>query len=706
VQPRLEALEDMILPSASTLPAVLVASPPAVPSASAVTSYVFAMMEQRGQLIATIEQDLSNALYTVGQVIAQEVSAFEQQVDRIFGINPSPATQPSSSQPGSGSGSGALTTALNTSTQAHQPVTPQSGSGNGSGSSATAHENAPTLRVKPLTGSGSSGSSGSAGSGSAPAPITVTGTVWLDSNGDGYLNNNELGFPGTDAEPTQVDLYNVSTGVMVAQVRPDSNGNFKFTYTPPPGGGATEYQVAVALQQYYDATIEGRDSLIDSSGFYAEFSLAPGGSKAVGLAGLRSMNVNTTDDDANNKPIQNMTTLRDAIQTGNNGNNGPPWSAVTFYSAPNSALNGTISLLDPFDPIKTSYNIDGPAADTVTIQGQGFENPYRIFTVDGGVTSTISSLTIKGGYDTTDYGGGIYNAGNLTLTNDVITDNYTASDGGGVYNRIGANLRLSGVLISNNSAGFNGGGLDNAGTVTRITGSQIDNNTANESGGGISNALGTTTVSDSEINGNTAGNGGGGVENLGTGTFIMHGGAVSNNTCQGSGGGVSNVSGKMTMDSGATIENNQANHGGGIFTESGGTLTLNGNIIINNNKATNGSGGGIYITNATVNVSGGTISNNSASSMNSGGGIYNLSGSLTLKGGVTIGSGNTGLDGGGMYLGKSSTTNFNSVTVSGNNAEIGVGIYEQQGATVNPNPPKPPNLIDDDDSGGEHVQGP
>jgi hypothetical protein len=141
------------------------------------------MMEQRGQLIATIEQDLSNALYTVGQVIAQEVSAFEQQVDRIFGINPSPATQPSSSQPGSGSGSGALTTALNTSTQAHQPVTPQSGSGSGSGSSATAHENAPTLRVKPLTGSGSSGSGSGSGSGSLKFGSTDT-LEWAPAGSD------------------------------------------------------------------------------------------------------------------------------------------------------------------------------------------------------------------------------------------------------------------------------------------------------------------------------------------------------------------------------------------------------------------------------------------------------------------------------------------------------------------------------------------
>jgi len=104
------------------------------------------MMELRSQIIATIEQDLSNALYTVGQVIAQEESAVEQQVDRFLGINPSaqnPSPNIAVTQPGSEWGAG-------------RGNAPASGSGSGSSAATTAH-NQPTNTIKQPNGSGSGG---------------------------------------------------------------------------------------------------------------------------------------------------------------------------------------------------------------------------------------------------------------------------------------------------------------------------------------------------------------------------------------------------------------------------------------------------------------------------------------------------------------------------------------------------------------------
>ncbi len=85
---RLEALEDRTLPSASPLPAVFEASPPAAASVAAIMSYMFSMMELRAQLIATIEQDVSNALNALGQDFAPESAFFQRQLDSVLGIDP------------------------------------------------------------------------------------------------------------------------------------------------------------------------------------------------------------------------------------------------------------------------------------------------------------------------------------------------------------------------------------------------------------------------------------------------------------------------------------------------------------------------------------------------------------------------------------------------------------------------------------------
>jgi hypothetical protein len=84
----LEPLEDRTLPSASSLPVVTVASPPAAPQVAAITSFVDSMVQQQFQVIDTIVQDASNLWNTLGQEIVQEVAAFEQRVAAFLGIDP------------------------------------------------------------------------------------------------------------------------------------------------------------------------------------------------------------------------------------------------------------------------------------------------------------------------------------------------------------------------------------------------------------------------------------------------------------------------------------------------------------------------------------------------------------------------------------------------------------------------------------------
>jgi len=133
VKPQLEELTPRLLPSASSLSAGSEASPQATSAAAAITSFVFSMVEQRAEFIATVEQDLSNALLSaVGQVVGLEVSAFEQQVHSFFGIDLGTSNQADS---GSDSGSGAIGMALNTQKPAPTNTPPQTGSGSGSNSS-------------------------------------------------------------------------------------------------------------------------------------------------------------------------------------------------------------------------------------------------------------------------------------------------------------------------------------------------------------------------------------------------------------------------------------------------------------------------------------------------------------------------------------------------------------------------------------------
>jgi hypothetical protein len=731
------------MPSTSTLPAVSVASPPPVPSVAAITTYVDSMMEQRGQLIATIEQDVSNALYTVGQVIAQEVSAFEQQVDRLFGINPSPQNPPPNNpvpQPdsgmgrgnasGLGSGSGATTTAHNAPNQTQNNSTTQtgsgssSGSGSGSGSSATMTNGDTTvqggMKAQPMTsgtGSGTFGvggsGTGSVGTGTGSGYANVSGQVWLDNNGDGYENPGEQGYKGIT-----VDLMDPTTApwTVVMSTTTNSSGYYSFNNIPVgPDPEAFAITVVLSSTSYVDvyATLRAPNvSQIDGHGDSAVFYLKDGGWREI-KAGVVSMdvtasNVDTATGDDPSGPLgNNLVTLRDAVETGDNGGgigHGISIEPVRFINPSNGdPLSGTINLGAALPDITKSYDIVGPGASILTVQGPGGGTSstttttttvqsafvpappvFRIFKVAAGVEDCICNLTIKGGSVSGTNGGGIYNAGTLTLDGDTIASNQaTANPGGG-----------------------NGGGIYNAaGATLTLVGSEVDEaNTASGYGGGIDN-LGTFTSESSEIHGNSAKYGGGTANQLsGAITKLLQNTNVSFNEAS-YGGGIYNSNGTVSMTKSAqgSVQGNSAASGGGIYV-SGGKLTMKAATVFEN-KATTGDGGGIYIKkgNATLNSAGGIADNTAAFN---GGGIFNSSGTLDLTGfmnsPLTIGPGNSAINGGGMYLGAASTTTFNGVTVSGNqligNPPMGKGkgVAFEKNATLNG---LPAGLNDPDDNG-------
>ncbi len=151
-----------------------------------------------------------------------------------------------------------------------------------------------------------------------------------------------------------------------------------------------------------------------------------------------------------------------------------------------------------------------------------------MFEVDGGVTASISGLTITGGNVTGYYsavGGGLLNYGGTTLaTNCTVSGNSTSStsnavsslNGGGGIANLGGTLTLTNCTVSNNAAstfsGFffdgGGGGINNTGTLS-LTNCTVSGNSVTSgfygggSGGGIINFRGTAILTNCTVNGNS-----------------------------------------------------------------------------------------------------------------------------------------------------------------------------------------------------------
>lgn len=148
-------------------------------------------------------------------------------------------------------------------------------------------------------------------------------------------------------------------------------------------------------------------------------------------------------------------------------------------------------------------------------------NIGEIYNTDGSMTiinTIISNMNRNNPYKTPENTSPpVYNdiGGSLTIRDSTITDNISYFNGGGIYNA--GLLTISGSTISGNSVPSvpqypynNGGGIANGegGTLT-ITNSTIAGNTAGESGGGIANQSGKVLLSFCTIYGNSARVGGG-----------------------------------------------------------------------------------------------------------------------------------------------------------------------------------------------------
>ena len=241
----------------------------------------------------------------------------------------------------------------------------------------------------------------------------------------------------------------------------------------------------------------------------------------------------------------------------------------------------------------------GSGSSAATVLKGGGSSTTLILTNSASFPVTLDNVTVTGGNS---YGGGITNAGTMTVTDSTISGNTASYEGGGIYNN-GGTMTVTDSTISGNTASSGGGGITNAGTMT-VTDSTISGNSTGSggSGGGIFNYSGTMTVADSTISGNTASYDGGGIyNNSSTSTMTVTDSTISDNTASSNGGGgIYNSGGTMTVAD-STISGNSSSGGGGIYNN--GTTTFAGSIVADQTSGGNCSGS---VIDAGYNLSNGT----------------------------------------------------------------------------------------------------
>lgn len=161
-----------------------------------------------------------------------------------------------------------------------------------------------------------------------------------------------------------------------------------------------------------------------------------------------------------------------------------------------------------------------PATEPLTIQGAGPSTELgglgagSVVTVPAGSRVTITDLTIAGGRAVS--GGGVNNAGDLTLLRDVVTLNTAiapdptvdgAGRGGGIFSS--GWLTLQDSTVSHNQSNVGGGGLDVDGGILNAARDAIVGNSASPAGGRgggveINTPSFCCSLTDSTIAGNSA----------------------------------------------------------------------------------------------------------------------------------------------------------------------------------------------------------
>jgi CSLREA domain-containing protein len=283
--------------------------------------------------------------------------------------------------------------------------------------------------------------------------------------------------------------------------------------------------------------------------------------------GATTITVNTTSDEL---AADGNCSLREAISAANTDaavDGCPAGSGADTIVVP--AGSYALSIAGAGEDANASGDLDITSDLTISGAGQAATiidaaSVDRVFDVDPsleGVVVQITGVTSQHGLASGDlaaFGGGIRNAGTLTLNESTVRSS-------------------TGIPLD-----VFGGGIANLGTLT-LNDSTVSKNGSQVQGvlgGGIGNFVGATaTLNRSTVSGNSTGSFGGGIRNLGLLTIANS--TVSGNTAFG-GGGIQNGIDDTVAITNSTVTANQAAFGGGLLNN--GLLTLK-NTIVGTNTA-------------------------------------------------------------------------------------------------------------------------
>ncbi|WP_438300318.1 Ig-like domain-containing protein [Pseudomonas sp. NMS19W] len=334
---------------------------------------------------------------------------------------------------------------------------------------------------------------------------------------------------------------------------------------------------------------------------------------------------------ATNNANTGVGSLRAALASAQNGD------IVTFSTGMTVQLTSEL-LINKNITVDGDLNNDGVA--DVTLDGQ---YKTRVVEITTGSTVTLDGLVItrglvsgnggNGGYGATGaMGGGIFNAGILTLNNVSVTGNAAAGGGGG-----------GGVTGANYGGGGGGGGGlggqggghgGTAGPGTGTLGGQAGSGGVGGYGGGY----------DATHMGGRGGSTIGGAGGVGVSYYSNggNGGTANNGTISIGGGG-----GGSGWDKVGGVGGNAA---GGIYNASTGTLKIVGTSVISNNIGAGGGGGG-GSGQGSNNLNGGDGGRGVGAIWNQGGTVLITASNFSAISGNAAGSGSGGSELGGGVTG-------------------------------------------------------
>jgi hypothetical protein len=366
--------------------------------------------------------------------------------------------------------------------------------------------------------------------------------------------------------------------------------------------------------------------------------------------------------------------------------------------------------------VDSDVTIDGSALGLVRIgHERGWAERHRIFKVNTGVTATFERVVVQGGDSNDGDGGGIWNAGELTLQDGVVGSNYALTTGfgtrgGGIFNASTGKLTLQNTHVGEvaltsgflDDLGFSGDfyAAEEVSERTRFTtfvyrgeavvakstsdATQISGNGSYGNGGGIYNDGELYVTQGSVIRGNRAHDGtrGGGVFNAGT--MVVQDSRIEDQTRFGgelqsspTGAGIYNT-GNLQIER-STFRNNVTNRQGGAIYNTG-VLSVVDTVFEDNSASKNANqtglpdpeGGAIYDAGTSTYINRSSLTGGTAGK---GGAVFNASnGELTLNQ-VTIADNSATTGGGGVYVSGGVVSVLHSTIAWNTSIGQGGGIY-------------------------------